>query len=145
MVSTGSSFWLEGQPPKHPPILLMATSDCWLCSLPPPYNNLAGHGPGLRAPTLQVGETEALAKDREQSKSKFEVNIIAPRENDELAGLSHSPSHKPLPCFSLKTRLKLLPAGNTPWRALPAIHPCILSVLLELLLCPARSVLTADS
>lgn len=42
------------------------------------HNILMEHGPGLRAPALQTGETEALTSDGKQSSSKPEGITIAP-------------------------------------------------------------------
>lgn len=137
MLSVGSSLWLEEQPPRQLLIHLRATPDRWPCYLLPLYSDLAGHGPGLRAPTLQVGETEALAKNRKQSKSKFEFNIIALRENGYLE-CPISPSSNPCSVPPLKPDQNFLLQETVPGESYPAItthasihasiHPLIQSV-----------------
>lgn len=96
------------------------------------HDNLAGCGPGLRAPALQVRETEVLTKDRKQSRSKLKVNITARREAVCYLDPLISSSYKPCPISPLKLDQNFLLQETVPGKQHPArLHASIHSPLIQ--------------
>ena len=105
---------LEGQPPRHLPIHLTATSDCWLSSLLPLHDNLAG-------------ETEASTKDRKPSKSKMKSTLFLYGKMVSYLDCLISSSCKLCPVPPLKLHQKYLLQEIIPGELYPVIttHPSI--------------------